>query len=136
MRFLIDSALSPAIAEELQKEGHDALHVRDYGMEWLDDSEVLALAARRERALVTCETKFLALIVGMQESRASVVLLSRTIGTQPRDQAAVLLGGLNRIQKALEQGSFVVVEEFRTRAWYLPLAARGGRTRALEAVGA
>jgi predicted nuclease of predicted toxin-antitoxin system len=32
MRFLIDNALSPAVAQALNKAGHDATHVRDYGL--------------------------------------------------------------------------------------------------------
>jgi predicted nuclease of predicted toxin-antitoxin system len=32
LNFLIDNALSPRMAEGLKKSGHDAIHVRDFGM--------------------------------------------------------------------------------------------------------
>lgn len=52
MRFLVDSALSPLIAEGLKRKGHDAVHVRDYGLQSVLDTEVLERAANEDRILV------------------------------------------------------------------------------------
>ena len=40
MRFLIDQALSPALATELGRAGHDAVHVRELGMQAASDEEI------------------------------------------------------------------------------------------------
>jgi predicted nuclease of predicted toxin-antitoxin system len=42
MRFLIDNALSPMVAEGLSQAGHDAVHVRDLGLQAAPDAEIFA----------------------------------------------------------------------------------------------
>lgn len=51
MRFLIDNALSPSMAEGLKKAGHDAVHVRDLGMAGAKDQEIMGYALREDRVL-------------------------------------------------------------------------------------
>jgi predicted nuclease of predicted toxin-antitoxin system len=53
LRLLIDEQLSPAIAAQMRKRGHDVVAVADSGLAGKDDGEVLDWAARQKRAVVT-----------------------------------------------------------------------------------
>ena len=51
MKFLVDNALSPFVAEGLRQAGHDALHIRDLGLQKAQDEEIFSLAETERRIL-------------------------------------------------------------------------------------
>jgi hypothetical protein len=53
MRLLLDEQLSPEIARQLQRRGHDVLSVAETGLRGHDDAAVLIWASGQARAAVT-----------------------------------------------------------------------------------
>jgi hypothetical protein len=58
MRFLVDNALSPALAVLLTDARHDAVHVRSLGLQHAQDIDIFDRAADDDRVLVSADTDF------------------------------------------------------------------------------
>jgi predicted nuclease of predicted toxin-antitoxin system len=122
LKFLIDNALSPVLANLLRQQGHDAVHVCEYRLHAAEDEIVMARAHIEGRYLVSKDTDFAAILAESGANAPSFILFRKTTG-EPEPLLELLSSWLSVIEDDLQQGSVVVIEPTRIRIRRLPLGS-------------
>lgn len=123
MRFLIDNNLSPLLADHLKAAGHDAAHLRDYGLQAATDPVVLGQARGDNRVLISADTDFGTLLAQEKADRPSILLIRRLVGRRAAEQAAIILANLDTVADDLDAGAVVVLTDEWVRVRRLPIGS-------------
>lgn len=120
MRFLSDVGVSRSTAAELRHGGHDVVHLRDVGLHRLPDSEILELARREDRIILTFDLDFSDLLATGLHALPSVIVF-RLRDQTPASVNPRLLLLISERERELAEGAIVMVEERRYRLRRLPI---------------
>ena len=121
MKFLVDNALSPIVAQGLVDAGYDAVHVRDIGMAAASDSEIFEFAITENRIIISADTDFGTLLAFHEVAKPSFILFRQT-EKRPFFQLTFLLNQLPALKDDLLSGCVVVFEDNRIRIRHLPFS--------------
>jgi len=121
VKFLVDQNRSPELARLLTEAGHDAVHTLHLGLERAEDDDLVALARREGRVVVSGDTDFGTLLAFSGDREPSVVLFRARFLPRAADQATVLLAHLDELADDLAAGATVVIADDRIRIRRLPL---------------
>ncbi len=120
MKFLADMGISQTTVEWLNKQGFDAVHVRDKGMHKSSDTEIVKKAIEEERIVLTCDLDFGDIVSASTKKYPSVIIL-RLENETPSNVNRRLKQVFEESSDVLLKGAIISVEETRHRVRLLPL---------------
>jgi predicted nuclease of predicted toxin-antitoxin system len=122
LKFLIDNALPPRLAKLLSASGHDAVHVRDFGLAHASDEVIFARAGEEDRILVSADSDFAALLALRAARRPSFILFREPDLTRAESYFERLVSTLATLEPDLHRGCVAVFRSGRIRVRTLPFS--------------
>ena len=120
MRLLADLHISPQTVQFLRRLGHDVIRVSDVAPPTLSDQDILALAVREHRAVLTQDLDFSRLVALSGTRHPSLISVRLSTARIERVNAA-LEQALPTLESAVQDGAIITVEDQRIRVRRLPL---------------
>ncbi len=122
MKFLADMGISPKTVAFLRKQGHEAVHLHEEGLDRLEDPAILAKAREEDRILLTHDLDFSELVAA-SGARLPSVIVFRLPNMRPENVNRYLQSIIEHHGEALEKGAIISVTAGRMRVRSLPLRA-------------
>jgi len=120
MRFLADAGISPKTVDFLRRNGHEAVHVRELGMQRAPDPLLIEKARAEDRILLTFDLDFGEILALGVIARPSVVIFR--LSDERADSVNQRLEGVLAEQaEALASGVLILIEDARYRTRRLPI---------------
>ena len=120
MKFLADMNMSMSTVQYLRNSGHDAIHLREQGLERAPDTVVLQKAREEGRIILTFDLDFGDLMASSKEELPSVIIF-RLHDETPRAVLPRLQEILLNCSEELEKGALILAGNSRNRIRRLPL---------------
>ncbi len=121
MRFLADMGVSKRIVEDLRSRGHDAVHLREEGLQKLPDKDIFKKAIHENRIILTFDLDFGEIIAFSER-----VIVSAIIFRLHNTRTPFVIQRLNQVlagvSDIIEKGCVVTVEDSRYRVRKLPVS--------------
>jgi predicted nuclease of predicted toxin-antitoxin system len=121
MRFLADMGLAQSTVAFLRAQGHDAVHLRDQGLQQLEDIEIVQKARAEGRVILTHDLDF-GRIVALGGARVPSMITFRLSDMRPSQVNQFLITVLERFTEQLEMGALVSVTDGGIRVRSLPIS--------------
>lgn len=112
--------VSSSVVEHLRGQGHDAVHLRERGLQRAPDHDIFALAATEGRIILTFDLDFAEIAAAAGASLPSV-LIFRLNDTRVARLIDRLSKALLNASNSLSTGAVVVVDDARIRVRDLPI---------------
>lgn len=125
MRFLADMGISMHVVGWLRAQGHDAVHLREEGLQRLPNGQIFRKAASEKRVILTFDLDFGEVAAFQREGHTGVVVF-RLHNTRTGHVIERLEKVLAESADALEPGAVISVEETRHRIRRFPIGGVEG----------
>jgi predicted nuclease of predicted toxin-antitoxin system len=120
MRFLVDMALSPGLADWLVQRGHDAVHASAIGLARAADPDIIRRARDADRVIITADLDYPRLLALARSDRPGLILF-RGGNYSDREVIERLAHALELMPEDDLHTSLVTIERWRIRKRRLPI---------------